>query len=165
MDQAIDTALKKIKARDDHRLDHETAIKRELDLIDAKQERIIDGIELGEPGPRLGTRLKATETRKLELIQELARLGMQSKKVVTLDEARIKRQLREKAIDVKGLLKRNTPASSTNLTQVVGREIEVYASERGRNKGLSNQRARVVSPTLTHLFGVTYESGVPNRIS
>ena len=90
---------------------------------------------------------------------------MQSKKVVTLDEARIKRQLREKAIDVKGLLKRNTPASSTNLTQVVGREIEVYASERGRNKGLSNQRARVVSPTLTHLFGVTYESGVPNRIS
>jgi len=56
------------------------------------------------------------------------------------------------------------PASSTNLTQVVGREIEVYASERGRNEELSNQRERVVSSTLTRLSIFTYEYGVPKRI-
>ena len=119
LEQAIDTALNKIRAGSDHRLDRETVIKRELDLIDAKQEKIMDGIERGEPGAPLGTRLRATEARKTELIQELANLDMQSKKVATLDEARIKRQLRERASDVKGLLEQNTPQARQMLRKLL----------------------------------------------
>ena len=156
IEQAIDTALQRMRSGVDHRLDREPAIKRELDLLDAKQQKIIDAIERGEPGKPLGTRLRETESRKEELIQELESFQTQTKKVATLDGARIKRQLRERAADVKGLLERNTPQARQILRKLLEGKLNCTPVREEGSKGYqvsgkgSSQRllpASLVLPT------------------
>ena len=74
LDRAIETALDKLRQQRATGLDRRMAIERELSLIVARQDRLASAIADGEAMRPLLVRMKAEETRKAALLEELATL-------------------------------------------------------------------------------------------
>jgi hypothetical protein len=72
---AVDKALAKHRAGERAKLDRRMSIKRELSLIAAKKEHLVDSIAAGDKDPAIFERLKAEENRRKELVKELEHLA------------------------------------------------------------------------------------------
>jgi hypothetical protein len=105
LDQAIETALDKLRRQRTTGLDRRVAVERELSLIVARQDRLAHAIAEGEAMAPLLARMKAEETRKAALLEELATLDGAAG-LGDLALARTQRVLRAKAADVRGALGR-----------------------------------------------------------
>jgi DNA invertase Pin-like site-specific DNA recombinase len=109
---AVEKALEKHRAGRGAQLDRRTAIERELSLIEAKQAHLVDAIAGGDKNRMLLDRLKAEETRREALIGELDQIE-EAGQDGSLDEARFKRELKARLANMRGLLGRHVPSSST----------------------------------------------------
>ena len=164
MEKAIDAALQRLRSGGDERLDRTSKIKRELDLIHAKNEKLLDAIACGDSPELLVERIRQEERRGNELKAELASLQNQGDTVSTLDEARLKRQMRKSGADLQGLLTRNTPQARQILRKLLDGKIRCTPVEHEGGASISNVGAGFVFTAPTPPNGFTIKYGVPNGI-
>lgn len=114
---AVDKALAKHRAGAGVKLDRRTDIERELSLIAAKQNHLVDRIAAGDKNRMIIDRLNEEETRREGLVRELGQLAT-TDQVHSLDEARLKREIKSRFADMKGLMDRR-PSSSRRLLRAL----------------------------------------------
>ncbi len=100
LDVAVERALKLIRGRERQQPDRRTEIERDLAEITKQQRAYLRAIAGGKPPKALVSELTALEERQTALEAEMGNL----KKVVPIDEGKIRAQLRESVRDVKTLL-------------------------------------------------------------
>jgi hypothetical protein len=136
LELAVEKALIQLRAGDIARPTRRQNIERELSLIEAHEKNLVDAIAKGQQLDPLLAKLKAEETRKKDLIAELDRLTAPAG-VVTLDEARLKRELRARISDAKGLLGRQRPEARQDPSEAVRPAFAVRdIRKRGGKEGL-----------------------------
>lgn len=125
--------MQQLRAGDSDRLTRRHAIERELSLIEAYEKNLVDAIAKGQHMDPLLAKLTAEETRKKDLVAELDRLTMPAD-VVMLDETRLKRELRTRIADAKGLLDRQRSEARQILRKLLDQplQFEVFEDEGGR---------------------------------
>lgn len=82
-------------------MDRRTAIERELSLIEAYERNLVGAIAKGQAMDPLLKKLEVEEARRAELTKELEHLTA-IETVGSLDEARLKRELKARLSDLKG---------------------------------------------------------------
>jgi site-specific DNA recombinase len=100
LDAAVERAFKRIKGRERQQPDRRTEIERDLAEITKQQRAYLRAIAGGKPPKALVAELTALEARQVALEAEMGNL----KKIVPIDEGKIRAQLRESVRDVKTLL-------------------------------------------------------------
>ena len=135
LEVAIEKALNEIRAGQQPHLNRRMAIERELSLIAAKEERIVDAIANGEKAPPLMGRLKMEETRKKALVSELEQITATVNDVLDMDTARTKRDLQTRVADTRALLKRHTPQTRRILQTLLESPLRCEAVMKEGRKG------------------------------
>ena len=130
---AVDKALAKHRAGEGAKLDRRTAIERELSLIEAKQEHLVDAIAAGDKDRRILDRLRVEETRREELIRELEHLETAAE-VGSLDEARLKRELKTRLANMRGLLERHVSSARRLLSTLLEQPLRFEAVQEGNRR-------------------------------
>jgi hypothetical protein len=128
LELAVEKALSQLRAGDVDRLSHRKSIERELSLIEAYEKNLVDAIAKGEQMDPLLAKLKAEESRKKDLITDLDRLSAPAG-VMTLDEARLKRELRARISNAKGLLDRQRDEAQQILRKLLDQPLRFQAFE------------------------------------
>ena len=90
LEKAVNLALQRLQSGGHERVDRTSQIKRELDLIEAKTEKLLDAIAIthGDSPAPLVERVQRENQRGNELKAELAKLQSKDHTVLKLDEAR-----------------------------------------------------------------------------
>ena len=130
---AVEKALAKHRAGEGAKLDRRTSIERELSLINAKQNHLVDRIAAGDKNRMIVDRLNEEETRREALIRELEQLTT-TDQVYSLDEARIKRELKARFADTKGLLDRHISSARRLLRALMEHPLRCEAVREGDRK-------------------------------
>ncbi len=130
---AVDKALSKHRAGAGARLDRRTAIERELSLIEAKAEHLVDAIAAGNKDRRILDRLRGEETRREELTKELEQLATLAG-VGSLDEARLKRELKIRLANMRGLLERHVSSARRLLSTLLEQPLRFEAVHEGNRR-------------------------------
>ncbi len=141
---AVDKALAKHRAGEGAKLDRRTNIKRELSLIHAKQNHLVDRIAAGDKNRMIIDRLNEEEARREELIKELAHLET-SGEVESLDEARLKRELKTRLANMRGLLQRHMSSARRLLSTLLEQPLRFEAVQE------ENRRAYRILGTGSYL--------------
>ena len=168
---AVEKALAKHRAGEGAKLDRRTSIKRELSLIAAKKEHLVDSIAAGDKDPAILERLKAEEICRQELVQELAHLAT-TDQVCSLDEARLKRELKARLGDIKTLLGRHISSARRLLRLLMEHPLRCEAVQGGDRKEYRVTGTGSYLPVLTEQLAPLHStqdrcsvvSGVPNGI-
>ena len=168
---AVEKALVRLREGQDSMLDRRTAIERELSLIAAKKEHLVDAIAAGDKDPAIRTRLRAEETRRQELVAELERLST-ADEVLDLDEARLRRELKTYAVDTQALFKGHMPQVRQLLRKLMERPLRCEAVREGNRKEYRITGTGSYLPLLPEQLSplnslqnrCSVESGVPNGI-
>jgi len=103
------------------------ALERELALVDAKQQRLVEAITQGEALPPLVAALRGAEARKAVLLTEreaLARFAT----VASLDRTRMERDLTALAADARGLIGRHPREARRVLQTLLVDQLECVPS-------------------------------------
>jgi site-specific DNA recombinase len=131
---AVEKALEKHRAGQGAKLDRRTTIERELSLIAAKQEHLVDAIAAGDKNRKILDRLNVEETRHEELIKELEQLEMGGE-VGSLDEARLKRELKTRLANMRELLERHVSSARRLLNTLLEQPLRFEAVQEGNRRG------------------------------
>jgi len=107
---AVEKALEKHRAGRETQLDRRTPIERELSLIQAYENNLVDAIAKGEHMDPLLKKLRAEEARRQELTKQLESLEATAD-LSSVDEARLKRELKARLADMRGLLRRHVSSA------------------------------------------------------
>jgi len=131
---AVDRAL--VKLRSDHATqpDRRMAIERELSLIEAKERNLVAAVSRGDAVEPLLAALKAEGERKATLVRELTGL-QEMEKVAAIDSARLQRELKAQAENVRGLLSKHVPQARQMLRKLINGRLVVTPIERNGRKG------------------------------
>ncbi len=127
--QAIEQALIQIRSQHDTDLDRRTQIEREVSLIEAAEERLMDAIGKGESMAPLLARLKAEENRKKDLSAELDRLDRVGPS--ELDMARLKQKMKARLADALPFLGAHISGSRELLRLLFEEPIQCRAVTEG----------------------------------
>ena len=130
---AVEKALVKHRAGEGAKLDRRTSIEREISLIAAKKEYLVDSIAAGDKDPAIFARLKAEETRRKELVRELETLAT-ADQTISLDDARLKRELKARLADTKALMGRHIAGSRRLLRTLLEQPLRCEAVQEGDRK-------------------------------
>ncbi len=130
---AVEKALERLRAGQEAKLDRRSAIERELSLIEAHEEHLVDAIANGDPAPPLLKRLKAGEARKQELIAELEHLS--GNQVLDFDAAKLKRDLRARMADTRALLTPQVPQTRQIIRKLIESPLRCEVYEEGGQRG------------------------------
>src|SRR5260370_35148717 len=107
VEAAVEQALARLTESSGEEANRRPTLEREIAVARRREQRLADAIAQGTPGDTppeaLITTLRAEETRRKGLEQELATLPHPAT-VVSLDRARIARELRTRAEDLRALL-------------------------------------------------------------
>ena len=103
LEEVVDKAVEKLRIMDDQSGDRQTAIKKEIATIDGNIKNLLNAIKEGKAFKALVEAMEVEEERKNTLQEELASLKSQNRKVAYLDEAKMKKELRTRVSDVKGV--------------------------------------------------------------
>jgi hypothetical protein len=126
LEAAVERALQELRSGQFARLDRRTAIERELGLIETHERHLVDAIARGEMLDPLLAKLKAEETRKKQLTEELEEL-QNDRQVASLDKARIKHDLRSRLAEVHALLGRHIPQARQILKKLIEQPLKCEA--------------------------------------
>lgn len=159
---AVDKALTQLRAGQGGKLDRRTAVERELSLIGAKKEHLVDAIAEGNKDPAIRERLNAEETKRQKLILELERLSSAAD-LSDLNEARLKRDLKGRLADTQALLSRQMSSARRLLKALINQPLRCEAVREGTGRGYRITGTGSYLPLLPE-FGCSVESGVPNGI-
>jgi len=119
LDLAVDRAVQRLRAGREMHLDRRGQIERELSLIDARLARLVDAIANADAAvPTLIAKLKTEEDRKRSLARELESV-QHEEAVAALDADDVRERVRKRAADLRGVLKRGTPAARAALTKLL----------------------------------------------
>jgi hypothetical protein len=168
---AVDKALAKHRAGEGAKLDRRTNIERELSLIVAKKEHLVDAIAAGDKDRSIFERLKAEEVPRQELVQELEHLAT-ADQVTSLDEARIKRELKARFADTEALLDRHISSARGLLRVLMEHPLRCEAVQEGDRKEYRVTGTGSYLPLLPETLAplntpherCSVVSGVPNGI-
>lgn len=130
---AVEKALAKHRTGEGAKLDRRTSIERELSLIVAKKEHLVDAIAASDKDQAIFERLKAEEIRRQGLVQELARLAT-ADQVTSIDDARLKRELKARFADIKALLGRHVSSARRLLRVLMEHPLRCEAVREGDRK-------------------------------
>jgi site-specific DNA recombinase len=133
LDEAVATALARLRSGQEQQLDRRTQIERELSLIEAQEHRLVEAVKRGDPIDPLVAALRAEENRKRALTAELANLA-DAARIAALDVKRVQQSLRARVADVRGLLGRRIPQTRQLLRKLlIGRlECEGFVEPGGK---------------------------------
>ncbi len=131
---AVEKALAKHRAGEGTKLDRRTSIERELSLIEAKKEHLVDAIAAGDKDPKIFERLKAEERQRKALVVELEQLAT-ADQATSLDEARLKREVKARLADTMPLLGRHVAGSRQLLRTLLEHPLRCEAVKEGNQKG------------------------------
>ncbi len=131
---AVRKALEKHRAGQGPQLDRITAIDRELSLIEAHERNLVDAIAKGQAMDPLLKQLEVEEARKADLTKELEQLKA-AETVGSLDEARLKRELKARLADLKGLLSRHVSGARQLLKILLNQPLRFETVQEGERKG------------------------------
>ena len=131
---AVDKALAKHRAGEGAKLDRRTSIERELSLINAKQNHLVDRIAAGDKNRMIVDRLNEEEARREQLIKELEQLE-RSGEVGSLDEARFKRELKSRLANMRELLERHVSSARRLLQVLLEGPLRFEAVQDGNQRG------------------------------
>ena len=136
LDRAVDKALARLRSGREKHLERRTQVERELSLLVAKMDRLMDALAEGtRPKDEIIARLNEEKRRKNALAAELAKLS-EIAGIESLDEATLKRELSERVADVKALLDENKiQARQMLLKLLAGSKIEMKGFGQGRERG------------------------------
>jgi hypothetical protein len=157
LDTAIEQALDQLRQQRTTGLERRVAVERELSLIVARQDRLAHAIAEGEAMAPLLARMKAEETRKAALLEELATLDG-SAGLGDLALARTQRLLRAKAADVRGVLERRPDEAKAVLVAFV-QTLTLAPVGTGRARGYRFAGTGSYGPLLGE---TTLPNGVPD---
>ena len=168
---AVDKALAKHRAGEGTKLDRRTSIERELSLIHAKQNHLVDRIAAGDKDRMIFDRLREEEARREALIRELDQLAT-ADQVYSLDEARLKRELKVRFADIKALLGRHVSSARQLLRVLMEHPLRCEAVQEGEKKkyrvtGTGSYLPllpETLAPLNTPQDRCSVVSGVPNGI-
>ena len=144
MKAAIEKALAKHRAGEGAKLGRRTSIERELSLINAKQNHLVDRIAAGDKNRMIVDRLNEEEARRDELIRELEHLET-SGEIDSLDEARLKRELKTRLVNMRGLLERHVSSARRLLKTLLEQPLGIEAVQE------ENRRAYRILGTGSYL--------------
>lgn len=130
---AVDKALAKHRAGEGAKLDRRTDIQRELSLIEAYEKNLVDAIAKGQSMDPLLAKLRAEEARKKDLVRQLEQLVTENQ-VTSLDDARLKRELKARLADTKALLGRHIAGSRRLLRTLLEHPLRCEAVREGDRK-------------------------------
>jgi len=130
---AVDKALAKHRAGAGAKLDRRTAIERELSLIEAEAEHLVDALAAGNKDRRILDRLRGEETRREELTKELEQLATLAG-VGSLDEARLKRELKIRLANMRRLLERLVSSARRLLSTLLEQPLRFEAVHEGNRR-------------------------------
>ena len=168
---AVEKALAKHRAGEGAKLDRRTSIERELSLIAAKQEHLVDSIAAGDKNRMIFDRLNEEEARREDLVRELEHLAT-ADQVCSLDEARLKRELKARYADIKALLGRHVSSARRLLRVLMEHPLRCEAVREGDRKEYRVTGTGSYLPLLPETLAplnspqerYSVESGVPNGI-
>jgi hypothetical protein len=168
---AVEKALVKHRAGEGAKLDRRTDIERELSLINAKQNHLVDRIAAGDKDRMIFDRLREEEARSDALIRELGQLAT-ADQITSLDDARLKRELKARLADTKALMGRHIAGSRRLLRTLLEQPFRCEAVREGDRKEYRVTGTGTYLPLwpeqLTPLNSsqdrCSVEFGVPNRI-
>ena len=168
---AVEKALAKHRAGEGEKLDRRSSIERELSLIESKKEHLVDAIAAGDKDPKIFERLKAEEARRKELVRELEQLAT-ADQVTSLDDARLKRELKTRLADTKALLGRHVSSARRLLRTLLEKPLRCEAVREGDRKEYRITGTGSYLPLLPEQLAplnslqdrCSVESGVPNGI-
>lgn len=168
---AVEKALAKHRAGEGKKLDRQADIQRELSLIEAYEGNLVDAIGKGQPMDPLLAKLRAEETRKKDLIRELDQLTA-GDQIASLDEARLKRELKARFADLSGLLDRHISSARRLLRVLMEHPLRCEAVREGDRKEYRVTGTGSYLPLLPETLaplnsaqeGCSVVGGVPNGI-
>lgn len=168
---AVEKALVKHRAGEGAKLDRQTSIERELSLIEAKKEHLVDAIAAGDKDPKIFERLRAEEARRQALVTELEHLTTAGQ-VASLDEARLKREMKARFADFSGLLDRHVSTARRLLRTLMEHPLRCEAVREGDRKEYRVTGTGSYLPLLPETLaplnsaqeGCSVVGGVPNGI-
>ena len=102
-------------------------------MIEAYEKNLVDAIAKGQAMDPLLAKLKAEEARKEDLVRELEQLAT-ADQVSSLDEARLKRDLRVRFADTKGILDRHISSARRLLRVLTDQPLRCEAVREGDRK-------------------------------
>ena len=135
LEAAVQSALETLRSGQDERLTRERAVERELSLIEAHENNLVDAIARGENMEPLLARLRLEECRKKELVVELDSLTKPAQIVDLDNKARLKRNLLDRVADAKSLLGRHTTQARQILRKLLEKPLMCEVIEEGGKKG------------------------------
>lgn len=115
-------------------LDRRAAIERELSLIEAYEKNLVDAIAKGQAMDPLLKKLEVEEARRAELTKELEQLTVMET-VGSLDEARMKRELKARLGDLRGLLRRHISGARQLLKILLDHPLRFETVQDGEQRG------------------------------
>ncbi len=159
---AIEKALAKHRALASDQLGHRTRIERELSLIEAHLNNLVDSVANGRKEASLFERIANEESRKRTLIAELERLTL-LQPIASISDARLKRELKAKFAEMRGILGRHI-TSARQLLRILIQEplrLEAVPTKAGKNYRVIGRGSYL--PVLTD-SARSVVNGVPNGI-
>ena len=102
-------------------------------MIEAYEKNLVDAIAKGQAMDPLLAKLKAEEARKEDLVRELEQLAT-ADQVSSLDEARLKQDLRVRFADTKGILDRHISSVRRLLRVLMDQPLRCEAVRDGDRK-------------------------------
>ncbi|MCS6265218.1 MAG: recombinase family protein [Nitrospira sp.] len=168
---AVEKALARHRAGEEKKLDRQTDIQRELSLIEAYEGNLVDAIAKGQPMDPLLAKLRAEETRKKSLVRELEQLTA-ADQIASLDEARLKRELKARFSDLRGLLDRHISTARRLLRTLMEHPLRCEAIREEDRKEYRVTGTGSYLPLLPETLaplnsaqeGCSVVGGVPNGI-
>jgi hypothetical protein len=163
LELAVEKALQQLRSGDTDRLTRRQAIERELSLIEAHEKNLVDAIAKGQQMDPLLAKLRAEEARKKELIADLGRLTHPAD-VIDFDAARMKRELRSRISDAKGLLDRQRSEARQVLKKLIDQPLQFEVFEEngaegyrvtGKGNYLALLPTSLVSPIVVSPTGIS----------
>jgi hypothetical protein len=165
LDRAVDKALARLRTGWEKHLDRRTQVERELSLLVTKMDRLMDALAEGTaPKDEIIARLNEEKQRKNVLAAELTELsGLAG--IESLDETKLKRDLRERVADVKALLGENTSQARQMLRKLLaGSKIEMEGFGEGRKRGYKFRGELAIGKLITGAATNTSHWRGPNGI-
>lgn len=130
---AIRKAIEKHRAGQAEHLDRRVQIERELSLIEAYEANLVDAIAKGQPMDPLLAKLRAEEDRKKQLTEELDQID-RAADVGSLDEARLRRELKARLANMRALLNRHVSTARRLLKTLFEQPLRFEQVEEGTRR-------------------------------
>lgn len=133
---AVKLALEKLRAEQQNFPDRQTAIERELSLIETRLQHLVDAIARGLATDSVIANLHSEEGRKKTLLRELEQL-VSLQEITVFDAKRIAKDLHGRISDATSLLGRYTPQARQVLRKLLTGRIQCSPVEKDGVKGLA----------------------------